>query len=965
MLQRLLRDGRTDAGGLSGMASPRDEGLFDGVVETLPRWRFGPAAERTALFLYLLVLAGFYWTPSRVAGLHRAHDVAAFFGLLPAVVLGLGPRLPGLFRRSPVAAASALFVGYLAASVAWASGPIERDAGTVLLHAAATLGFVAASALLLDANRSRIVSRFVVVCGSTLSALAIAFFVASDATGGVDRLRSPVSLDHPNVIGYFLGFAGIVALHRLLRAEPSVRGLLPASAAFGFTVAALLLTRGRLTLVAFLVAAAVALARAPDRRLARAGAGVGLAAAAVAGLFSTGVLNGFVERSDAGRGTIWAELVRRSEGHWLLGMGLTARDDVTFPPGSPDFPAGHIAPHGHSLVVGTFFFGGVVGLGLLLAVLALAIRGGLRLAARGSPLALTLLAYGAVALSMNGQWAVSGPHEAAWLLVWLPVGLVAGAEARGAPAPAPDSPGPGVEAGRGISRNLAAAIGVALLAVRLPYLKGPLLEPHAWRQLDALHAIRGFARDGIDLLRPPVAWLGTEGVAVFGFPAVEALSAFVLRFLGGDLAVPRAVFFLLFVVSALATASIARQVGGRTRSIHVLLAALALPAGVLTSTALLPDATGLAFTTAAFALLLRGLVRRRPGPFAGGVLLLALALVVKPAFAVPFIPLVLAAALRRRSRAFAGRYGALLAVPVAALLGWQGHVEKVRTETAEAPLYPSAARPVNDLGRSFVWAEPPPSIRTFLRVGESVVADLCGPGFLAAALVGGLLVASRSRPLFALLASGAALYVVLFLPACARHDWELLAILPVIAILAGEGLAWVCQARAGLLRGLAVLAVVAVLLGGVVDGGRRRHPGDPAERDAAALVSAHCPPGDLVVVSWGGLGGRSPYMLVDAERRGWSVPESELSMALMDELASRGATRLAILSSGPAPGFLVRPPVVDAPVGRDGVRRLRIWEIPRPRGRERSQRSAARSFLLHVARNCGFVTSKSFSAGAS
>ena len=928
------------------------------------RLRIGTLAETAALFLYLLVLAGFYWTPSRAPGLHRAHDVVAFFGLLPVVVIGLAPRLPGLVRRSPVAAASALFVGYLAASVAWASGPVERDAGTVLLHAAATLAFVAASALLLDAERSRIAFRFVVVCASAFSVLAIAFFAASDATGGVDRLRSPVGLDHPNVLAYMLGFAGLLALHLLLRAEPTVRGLLPAAAAFGLTVAALLLTRGRLTLVAFLVAAAVALARAPDRRLARAGAGAGLAAAALAGVLSGGVLHGFVERSDAGRGTIWAELVRRSEGHRLVGMGLSARDDVWFPPGSSDFPAGHLAPHGHSLLVGTLFFGGVVGLVLLLAVAALAMRGGLRLARSGSPLALTLLVYGTVALSMNGQWAISGPHEPAWLLFWLPVGLVAGAESRGAPAPSPDTPRPATEGSPGISRHLAAAVGVALLAVRLPYLSGPLLEPHGWRQMDALWAIRAFARDGVDLLRPPVAWLGTEGVALFGFPVVEALSAYALRFFGGGLAAPRVVFLLLFLVSALATASIARQAGGRARSIHALLAALALPAGVLYSTALLPDAAGLAFTTGAFALLMRGLVRRRPGTFAGGGLLLSVALVVKPAFAVPFVPLALAVAFRRRSRLFAARYGALLAVPVVALLVWQGHVERVRVATGEAPLYPSAARPVNDLVRSFVLSAPPSSIRPFLRAGEGIVRDLCAPGFLVAALVGGLLMANRARRLSALLVAGAALYVALFLPACARHDWELLAILPVIAVLAGEGLAWVTRAREGPLRGVAVVAVVAVLAGGVVDGGRRRRPVDPAVRDAAVLVAAHCPSGDRVVVSWGGLGGRAPYLLVDADRRGWSVPEAELSTALLEELASRGATRLAILSAGPAPPFLAPIPVVDVPVGGDGSRRLRIWELAQPLGRER-QRSAARSFRPHVARNCGFDTSKSFSRGAS
>lgn len=892
------------------------------------------AARRPALpaafALYLLVLAGFYWTPSKVAGLYVVHDAIAFYGLLPAVVLLLGPEVVRVLRKSPVARTAALFAAWMAASVLWSSGPADRSAGTALLHAAATFAFVAAGAVLLDAGRADVASRFVVLCGGLFAALALARHVVATPPGGTDRLTSPVCRDHPNVLGYMLGLAAIVALHRLLRAGPSARTFLPNAVALGLLVSALLLTRGRLTLVALLVASAVAIARAPDRRRARGAAAVLLATVSLAGILSSGLLSGVVVRSDAGRGTIWAELLRRSAGHRLFGAGITATDDVVFPPGSPDFPAGHVAPHAHSLLVWTFFAGGIVGLCLLVGVVALAFRRSLRLAADGSPFALTLLSFGAVALSMNGQWAISGPHDASWLLIWLPVGLVAGVEARGTPAPAPDDPVPAPGATERLPAWLFPA-GVALLvAVRLPGLGGPVTEPHAWRQLDALFTIRSFAREGIDLLRPPVAWLGTKGVALFGFPVAEALSSVASRLAGGGLAASRAVFLLFFCGALVAVHSIARRFGGRARARWTVLAGLALPAGIVLSRAILPDATGLAFASGAAAALLAGLTRRRPGPFVAGTLLLALALVVKPDYVVPFVPLLVAVALRRRTRRFAARAAVLLVVPLAAFLGWQGHVASVVAETSGPRLYAGAAHPVNDLVRNVSWQDSRLRPRPWLRVGESLVRDVTSPGLLAAALLGALLALRRSPRLHLLLGLGAVLFAWLFLPACSRQDWELLALLPVVTLLAGEGLAWLSRSAASgaplLLRVAASAGAVTALLGGLVSAAGVFRSVDPAARQAGAAIASLTSPSEIVVTSWGGSDGRNPYLLASADRRGWSVPEWALTEELLGALAERGASKLAVLSTA-APGFPRSAPLADLPAGGG---RIRIWELRPP-----------------------------------
>jgi hypothetical protein len=316
---------------------------------------------------------------------------------------------------------------------------------------------------------------------------------------------------------------------------------------------------------------------------------------------------------------------------------------------------------------------------------------------------------------------------------------------------------------------------------------------------------------------------------------------------------------------------------------------------------------------------------------------MSMALLVKPAFVVPFVPLLLAVALRRRTRRFAARAAVLLVVPLAAFLWWQGHVASVGKETFEPGIYAGAARPVNDLARSVSWRDSRLRARPWLLVGEGLVRTLTSPGLLVAALLGGLLALRRARRLHALLVLGAFLFAWLFLPACSRQDWELLALLPAVALLAGEGLAWISRsATSGAPLPLRVVTAVAagtVLLGGLVSAARVFRSVDPAVMQAGAVIASISSPSEILVTSWGESDGRNPYLLVAADRRGWSVPEWALTEELLGTLAAKGATKLAVLSTG-TPAFPALAPLADLPAGGGG-RRIRLWGLsPPPRRAE-------------------------------
>jgi O-antigen ligase len=132
-----------------------------------------------------------------------------------------------------------------------------------------------------------------------------------------------------------------------------------------------------------------------------------------------------VNRGEAGRLFIYQSLIERMDGRWWTGVGLAAGDDVEFPVGSEDFPRGFTIPHSHSAFVATFFHGGVLGLGLLLALVGAAGVLAWRIARdRGDPTGAVLLFFGVVCLLLDGHRLVSKPHLSSWLIFWLPVGWI-------------------------------------------------------------------------------------------------------------------------------------------------------------------------------------------------------------------------------------------------------------------------------------------------------------------------------------------------------------------------------------------------------------------------------------------------------------------------------------------------------------------------------------------------------------
>jgi hypothetical protein len=176
-----------------------------------------------------------------------------------------------------------------------------------------------------------------------------------------------------------------------------------------------------------------------------------------------------------------------------------------------------------------------------------------------------------------------------------------------------------------------------LFVPRLFHLRGPLDDPHSWRQCDTVGYSLDFARRGLDLLHPAVSWLGAHRTLIFEFPLPEAMSALLYRAFGAGPHWDRVVGLLFFAVATVYLHAFVRWAAGARTAWLTTLAWLAFPLGQFYSRAAHVD---FAATAGAHALLYHGAraARERSWPHAaaaaaGG----ALAALIKAPYLIPVL----------------------------------------------------------------------------------------------------------------------------------------------------------------------------------------------------------------------------------------------------------------------------------------------------------------------------------------
>lgn len=382
----------------------------------------GKVADAAALALTIFVV-GWYWLPATAEQGSRPHDLL-FLAVSPLLMV-VAIRAP--WRRllgNPIVATGLAFIAYLTLSLVWSRQPLELDPGRVMLDGAATALFFLSSIMLLDGRRFGSF-RIAIVVSAVTSTLVAAVRLVQGHGYPVDRLSSAIHFEHPNLFAHYIGFAAVLAAGAALRADRRW----PRWFWIGSTAvlsSGVVLTRGRAATAALATVLLISVALHLGRRAAALVAIALVASTTLTIALMDDMITGFVARGDAGRDVIYSGLVDRLDGDWLWGAGLAADDDTVFEKGSEDFPRGKSIEHPHSALVGTLYYGGVIGCALLLVPMVLGFRRTVSEGRRETNWDLMLLlVFGSLCLLVDGQRLVSHPHLSSWLLLWLPLGLAA------------------------------------------------------------------------------------------------------------------------------------------------------------------------------------------------------------------------------------------------------------------------------------------------------------------------------------------------------------------------------------------------------------------------------------------------------------------------------------------------------------------------------------------------------------
>lgn len=416
-------------------------------------------------------------------------------------------------------------------------------------------------------------------------------------------------------------------------------------------------------------------------------------------------------------------------------------------------------------------------------------------------------------------------------------------------------------------------VGAYVLGV-LPSLGQSLVETHAHRQTQTAYTAVLYARDGIDLLRPPLPILGPPGALPQEFPAAQALGALLIGAgVEPDMAM-RLVGLAGFLVTAVLLALLARRLMGPLGTLVTLAAFLFnAHAWVYGRTSLIEyvataGAVGFAY------LATRWMDERRPLLWVGAAAAGILGIVVKiTTGGFYLLPLLL-------WRARSGRWGfqhasvwGLLAISVGVGLAWSAHAQAVREETPAAVFL--------SMENQLAWFFGSLGQRLDLgswRVPAVGLIALTGFGLLA---WGPLAVAEGRRsnqPAFilALLSLVAIIPLVLF-NLYAIHDYYIAAIAPIVALAIGLGAEWLRRAwprrwvrRLGVGLAGAWLATLAGMFStwSIIYG----VPGEEQRAmRIASFVADNSSPEDWVVLR--GWGWNSTFFYY-ADRRGIAIPEA-------------------------------------------------------------------------------------------
>jgi len=367
-------------------------------------WRDAPVYTRAVLVTYAGFLVGYFLAPQAP----EHYEYYYYLVFVPSLALW-----PVAFRRHKENLLSVLiaaYIAYMLLSVFWSPDFSWSGAARVFWHGGLVASFLIVSMVLREEfpdtfeHMLRLLI-FVAVAHGIVS--IIVWYWGHPFPGS--RMHAAGRLQWEIRAAGVYGLFWILALMYFLESGGLWRWLYGGSA-FVLMLTVLFL-QTRTTLLSMLVCGTMLAARKNVRILGL------LALAALITVFLLPDMWHNIIRGLPYRPSIWVTALNDALEHWFIGTGYLADTRVDTPLGP--------WPHAHNMFLATFRDGGIIGLVLLIAILAIAFKRALYLSrVCGNNIYLVLLVNLLITSLLNPDRLLTRPREQ-WLFIWLPLILVA------------------------------------------------------------------------------------------------------------------------------------------------------------------------------------------------------------------------------------------------------------------------------------------------------------------------------------------------------------------------------------------------------------------------------------------------------------------------------------------------------------------------------------------------------------
>jgi O-antigen ligase len=360
--------------------------------------------DRGMVYFYTVFIAGYFLLP-----MASGHRRLYYILVLPAVLL-LWRELTNFYRGNVLSALLLLYAAYMVTSLLWTADfePVAALEAAGYAVSVMTFCFISGYLWIEQAARmDRLAHRATWLAAAAALVSIVAWYISNPFP--MSRLEPLGAMHHQNKAASAYGIFLVLCMHYVFT-ERGRENRLVYCALAAILLSLVVFTQSRTALAGVCVGLLILIGY---RALAIAGVGV----AALWGLMAANPRFWENRVGDYSfRPGIWEQVLESMQGNWWFGYGYLVDPRVS--------AYKQVFDHAHNSYLATLRDGGLVGLALLVAILAVALHWAWGLyRERGERIYLALILYGMTSIAMDYDRLLVHPKEI-WLFFWLPVALI-------------------------------------------------------------------------------------------------------------------------------------------------------------------------------------------------------------------------------------------------------------------------------------------------------------------------------------------------------------------------------------------------------------------------------------------------------------------------------------------------------------------------------------------------------------